>query len=366
MPMQPQTIRTRRLRHARGLSLVEVMVSLVLGLVVIGGVLTLYLSTHETFRRNEDVARMQESGRLALELMAREIREAGLTPCGSPVTANVLVAAAGAAQATSWWADTAAGFLRGGESSGQGVKSTGTAVADHVDQTDSLLVLRPSADEGLVARVISHVPSAQTLHVSSSAPATSTTSAPAAGTVAAAAKAYIRAKDLALLCDNGSSALFQVDTVDASTGVVTYAASPSNCSTALGQVDAQCGAPIHKTFPPGALLVPWEPGMWYVGNRTNGRTALYRAQPQASPQEKVRDVQNLQIEYLTRDRSNNGGLATQWVNASVLQSKWADPALEVAAIRLTLTVSNGVAPGASGTPLTRSFRSVIALRNREP
>ena len=341
----------------RGISLIELMIALLLGLVVLGGVVSLYLSSHAAFRTHEAVARLQENGRFALEFMAREIRETGMTPCGSPLTANVLVARAPAA--TPWWADTAAGYLRGGEANGQ-VMATGNGIADHVANTDSLLLLRPASDEALITPIVRHDPSAQKVMVTP--------------------PASIRARDIVLMCDSRSSALWQVGQVNQQNNEdeLLYGASPLNCASGLGQVDAGCAASVDKSFPAGALLVPWDPGLWYVGMQANGQRALYRArvvQPAAGaanpalitlPIERIPGVSNLQIEYLTRDRTQGSQLANGWVDAQALAGQWANPAREVIAVRLTLTLQAEAGTGADGAPLERKFSSVIALRNREP
>ena len=47
--------------HQRELSLVELMVSLVVGLILIYGVIEIYVNSKGTYRVNEEMARMQES-----------------------------------------------------------------------------------------------------------------------------------------------------------------------------------------------------------------------------------------------------------------------------------------------------------------
>lgn len=346
-------------RAQGGLSLVELLVALVLGLVLVGGVLSIYLASQQGLRTHQSLARLQESARLALDLLAREIRTAGVSPCGSPLSANLLVTTATSTNPTPWWADTHAGFLRGGEASDQGVLPAGTS-APQVPGTDSLLILRTTDDEGLYARILQHDEPTRTFSVAASV---------ASGTAGTAAnQARIEAGTTALVCDALSGALFQVDTVQASTGLVSYANAPRNCSTSLGRVDPVCGSAADKTFPAGALLVPWEPAFWYVASQGSGRSALYRAAPDTSgtlrPVERVPGVEDLQIEYLTRDRGNGAALATRWVHAGELAGQWSNPAREVAALRLTLTLRHDAI--GNSAPLRRVFRAVVALRGTEP
>ena len=60
-------------RKQRGFSLVELMIALVLGLMVIGGVTSVFLSNKQSFRTNTALSQVQENSRIAFELMARDI-----------------------------------------------------------------------------------------------------------------------------------------------------------------------------------------------------------------------------------------------------------------------------------------------------
>ena len=68
-----------------GLSMIELMIALVLSSLIMLGVLTLYLDSSRTSRLSESLARVQESGRIALDLIARDVRSAGFTGCADPM-----------------------------------------------------------------------------------------------------------------------------------------------------------------------------------------------------------------------------------------------------------------------------------------
>ena len=59
-------------RFARGVSLIELMVALVLGLLVVGGAIGMFISNKQAYSATESVGRVQENSRLAFELMARD------------------------------------------------------------------------------------------------------------------------------------------------------------------------------------------------------------------------------------------------------------------------------------------------------
>lgn len=64
-------------RTQKGMSIVELLVAMALGLLLLGGILQVFLSSRQTYSANEAMGRMQENGRFALEFIARSARLAG-------------------------------------------------------------------------------------------------------------------------------------------------------------------------------------------------------------------------------------------------------------------------------------------------
>lgn len=65
-------------RHRQcGLTLVELMIAMTLGLLILLAVASVYLGSRQTYRMQEENARLQETGRYALEVLGRSIRQAG-------------------------------------------------------------------------------------------------------------------------------------------------------------------------------------------------------------------------------------------------------------------------------------------------
>lgn len=61
----------------RGFTLVELMIAMTIGLVLLLAVGTVFTSSRQVSRVQEDIARIQESGRFALEIIGRNIKQAG-------------------------------------------------------------------------------------------------------------------------------------------------------------------------------------------------------------------------------------------------------------------------------------------------
>jgi type IV pilus assembly protein PilW len=78
--------------YQTGLSLIEIMIALLIGAFLLGGVLQIFIGSKQTYRMQENLSRLQENGRLALDFLANDIRMAGYQGCPSlrNVTPNVI------------------------------------------------------------------------------------------------------------------------------------------------------------------------------------------------------------------------------------------------------------------------------------
>lgn len=342
----------------RGFTMVELMVALLLGLVLIGGVINVFLTSGQTLRVNQNLSRVHENARFGIEMFSREIREAGMVPCGSTLSANVLRGSGGSVP---WWASTYDGMVRGfddGQNS-TAIKGFGASTADRVGGTDALLILRPSSDEADLRRLASHDPAENSFTDAS--------------VISTAVKSRYDSRP-ALVCDGKSAALLQIGAASVSLGEYDYGTGTYNCSMNLGSADAACATTTPRTFDAGAQLTRWDPAFWYVGHNSRGTKSLYRmgiklnsstGAVENDVQEMVPDVENMEIDYLTRNRDNDNVLATDWVAASAFTGGWTSTTAEVVAARVKLTLRSTEAVGEGNVPLTRTFVILGSIRNRE-
>lgn len=344
-----------------GFTLVELLVAMVLGIFLVGGVVSIYNSTQQNFRANENLARIQESARFAFEQLGREIRDQGNNPCGVKAVASVIRNSG----ALPWWANWDGGTLVGyeGTTTFSGT-AFGTALNQRVSGTDGLVVLRARMEDSNLRVIESH----------------------SAVTNSFVVKTVDTLRDpgrVFLACDNNSGALFQVFAV--TTGVpinIQYSATDQNCSDKLGLPQpANCSGTNSKVFNAGGFVAEYDPAFWYIGVGANNSRSLYRTTlirqsssvTATEAREMVTNVHDLQIEYLTRNNTLAiSPLATVWVKADdaiftgPTTNGWTDANTnEVVAVRLTLTFKSPDAIGSDGLPLQRQTISVISLRNRE-
>jgi len=359
--------RANCLMRQQGLTLIELMISMVIGLVLVGGVLSIFVSTNQTAKLNDNLMRVQEDARGAFEVMARDIREAGQNPCGSRKVANVLRDAGGAIPV---WTDWNLGTLRGYDNTEDeaAIKAIGTADTARVSGTDAVLVIKTGQDENTVA---SHDATVDKRFVLT-------------------ANSDYKENDLAFVCDALSSAIFQIFAVSSSGGVtgknidhqadvtnmncgdfLSYSTPVTTCPTTVKQFD--------NTQPatPEVKLAPLMSSFWYVGYVGNDQSkrSLYRSSITRSgtggktiimaTNEIIPDVQDLQITYLTRD-GTTGALASNWVDATAV-TDWADDntTAQVVAVKLDLTLQTTDKVSVTQTPIQRHLIHVVALRNRD-
>lgn len=73
----------------RGLSVVELLISLVIGMAVIAGSIQVVVSSKRSFMDQDEVSFIQANARYALDVMSKDIRMAGYMGCATPHTAQM-------------------------------------------------------------------------------------------------------------------------------------------------------------------------------------------------------------------------------------------------------------------------------------
>lgn len=342
--------------HQRGLTLIELMISMVIGLVLVGGVLSIFVSTNQTAKLNDNLMRVQENARGAFDVMARDIREAGQNPCGSKRVANILRVGG----AIPVWTDWNLGTLRGYDNiqDETAIEAFGTAKTDRVSGTDATLVIK-TGQENYTVDNHDIVLNRFVLTDGSK----------------------FKENDIAFVCDALSSAIFQIWNVSGSNKKIDHEAGIGNmnCGNFLSYASPVTSCPttskqFDRTKPetPEVKIAPLNSSFWYVGyaDDTQSKRSLYRSNITRDgtniimkTDEVIPDVQDLQITYLTRDAST--GLASNWVDATAI-TDWTDDSAttQVVAVKLDVTLQTTDKVSATQTPIQRHLIHVVGMRNR--
>lgn len=347
-------------RSQRGTSLVEVMITLVIGLIVSAGAIAMVISNREAYRSTEALSRVQESTRVAFELMSRDLRAAGINTCngGRTRVLNLLED-----PATRWWSDWTGG-LRGFEGTTASLAAViGTDAGQRVTGTDLVEVMHGGTSALAIA-----------MHNASASEATI-----GGGTVPKFAlvtqqASTLAAGDLAIVCDFENSTIFQVSGVDPDSHSIQHEvieSTPGNCSSGLAfRTPLVCngGAGTAKVFQAGSQIMRLETAAWYVGvngrtGNTNSPRSLYRVSVRneagtltSVAEEIVEGVVDMEITYVV------DGAYLDAASVTAL-NKWS----EVTGAQIMLTIEapeTGTSTAAVGARLTRTLSHVVNLRNR--
>lgn len=333
-------------RSQVGFSLIELMIAMVIGLLVVGGAVGIFLSNRQVSRATEGVGRLQESARVAFELMSRDLREAAGNPCVNNLpVANVLTGAGSAWwNGINSWEDAFRGYAGGEAATGL---ATGTGTGQRVADTEVLQLF--SADENVV-----------TVSAHNTAGAAFTVNSGNHGIVAG---------DLAMVCDGKQASIFQVSSVGGAGTNILHAASagtPGNCTTGLGLPLTCGGAGTARSYAPTvtagsesvSVLTKLRASRWYIGNGSNG-PGLYQqvvtANGSVAAQEVVEGVSGLNVLYLVKGQ-------TIYQSAAAAGADWGN----VASVRITLTLAGNDRVGPDGQTIQRQLVHVVSLRNRNP
>lgn len=73
-------------RNEKGLSLVELMVAITIGLIILAAVSQIFITSRATYTYEEGMSRVQESGRFAIDFITQDVRMAGYTGCLNKAT----------------------------------------------------------------------------------------------------------------------------------------------------------------------------------------------------------------------------------------------------------------------------------------
>jgi type IV pilus assembly protein PilW len=76
-----KTMQAACYRCQQGMTLVEIMIALLIGLVLLGGIIQIFINTRQTYQVESALSRLQENGRFAMEFLARDIRMADYREC---------------------------------------------------------------------------------------------------------------------------------------------------------------------------------------------------------------------------------------------------------------------------------------------
>lgn len=288
-----------------GFGLIELMISLVLGLLVIGAAFAVFQSNQASYRANEGLNRIQEGARVAFEMMSRDVRSAG----GSACSRYSFVQTTGAQS----------------DSYNAAVSGVNDANNDLAGARDRLTVT--SGDD--------------TSYRVTASTATSVTIDPAAAGITAATDAF-QVGDVLLLCNARYTYVVTATSVGANT--IGFATLP-------GSYDLRADP---KAPPAAVVIARFRNNLWFVDANGRGGNSLFVSRNGAAREEVAEGVQSLRVRYL-ENRLEGGCTPSNAYNDA--PTNWNC----VSSVRMEMRLRG---QDVDGRPLTRDFANVVSLRSR--
>ena len=309
-----------------GFTLIELMIAMVLGLLLIGGVVSVVLANGQASRANTALAQVQDSARMAFELLARDLRQAGATGCGN-FSAEI---ASGLG--------TVNPMLNGAVVPWTGVRgypagATIPGTVSRIANTDAVYV------QGITGAGFLLVEAESTTVLDPTDPNIVISRDSRYDFVAPAGA--ISDGNIVLACNSGSAAVFRASSVSGSGDV--------------SMTDAT-GTGFDDTFG-GGLVARVNNNLWYIGD--NGRAqeggrSLFRQRlgndGSAVTEEIIPGVSDMTINYREGDNADFVANPGNWE--------------AVTAVEITLTIDSPDARASTdNTRMQREFTTLIGLRN---
>ena len=330
--------RSRVPHRQHGVTLVELMIALVIGLLVTVAMLKVYVDASRMYRFNEGLARVQENGRFALEFIRRDARVAGFWGCYSDAALTNGISATSDA-----YINVGAGHVTG--TSDDGLNSSDSITFRSATGSGTLVTSDMSGTDGTIT-----VDSASAL---------------ATGTVA-----------LISDCENGD--LFQITGIS-ETALAHAAGAGANVSPNLNKAYA-AGARVYEarqaTFCIGQGADGAQPALRRLVNPTPGQTCA------SNGGELLEGIENMQILYgedtdADADGTNGDGTANRYV-AFGTSGLDIDRIVSVRISVLVRSINNNlttepspytfngitVTPGSTDKYLRKVFTTTVTLRNK--
>lgn len=310
-PMTPYTYRLRLVSSQSGLSLIELLIAMALGLVLTLGVTQIYLGSSVTYRQTQGFAHAQESSRFVSAMLTPALRSAGsfgcLTQSNRPLDSEIdpqlntdlnLTVPLGEA-------------LRGWE-------YTGTGPDDSITLAGGALAT-PTAGNWASGTTGANLPASLTGDVVTNSDVVIVNAlTPTSVTVSAVTAAG--GTDISLTSASGINKEHVVlTTSDDSSGTCFRGELFQNSDdTTDSSVAMPAGNTFGRGYGPETRVYEFTQMAYYIAEGTNEEPALFRRlmTPIEAPQELISGVETLQILYGIKNTSGTSSAAVDYVTAA--------------------------------------------------
>jgi type IV pilus assembly protein PilW len=343
-------------RH-HGFSLIELMLALALGVLVVVAIVQLFVSNSASYSLLMGQARLQENGRIALEMVGRSVRNAGFYGC-APERQNILMGLNGTDDMIFEF-----DILRPVQTIQGGTGITWyDGIAGNGGIPDAAIV----AGDVLVLRSLGNpqVRLAQTMQPDED---------PAVPSVNG--QAPFAENQIVMLADCDQGAMFRVTGVANTGGNFSIQHAPGTSGQIFENSPATSVlAPTGLSYGRDALLAPVlttflyvAPSSVVVNNTGNVPAALWMKEGPRAPVELIAGVENLQVRFGIDDAPDDGVVrASRYVPYATVLAEGLSPR-QIVSVKASVRVnSTDVVTETGDGLLRRTFTETFFLRNAKP
>jgi len=310
-----------------GMSLVEILVSLVISLFLLAGIIQVFIADKASYTFTDSISRMQENGRFALDKMVEEIRLAGFTGCAifDPLdTSNI---SNNLNQGHADYDDSIYDFI-GGETI-EGTDGNG-------NDPDSITIRGASTTQANI--VPPYESDSADIHIT-----------PVNGLQIGdiVMLSNCRGADIFQITNMGPDDIQEYDNIVHNTGTGTPG--NYNIDNCPDTGNAHC---LSQTYGADSSVFKLQTVTYSIKEGGSGEPALWRSENGADV-ELIDGIENMQVLYGIDDNGDN--YANQYVIASAVTNS-----LDVVSIRLMLLVRSA-SPNVTESPQVYNFNGVINI-----
>lgn len=347
---------------SRGLSIVELMVAITIGLIIMAAVSTVFVNSKTSYTTQESMARLQESARVAMNFVSRDLRVAGYYGCFDDMQNlySVLQSSAGVAYNFSVAVEGVEGdtAILYPSNVAPVFPTAGTAVASKSANCPNYIGGKCTGTDAIAIRTsdpATFVPLIAAMPNKSAA-------------ITVSAGSNFQTGDIVLVTDCGGADLVQLTTVTNSSSTQTLAHA-SGSGTPGNRTPADLSRPYG---PPGGEIRRFVNRLYYVGTGTSGYPTLFRqAIGGTNREELIEGIQDMQVTYglansgtdrtprayLPANDANLGNIATNWQN--VVSARVVFTSIPIN----TSNPSAAVNASSAAVVQPKQFTSTVLLRN---
>ncbi len=301
----------------RGMSLIEILVALALSLLIMGGAITLMSNNKRIYKDQNEMGRLQENARFAIEILIKDIRMAGYVGCVDNI-------------------DNIQNHLNGASND-----DNIFAIQNPIEGSDSAANWAPSSSTDQVSTMAAGTDGITIRYLDPNGMSPTAKMPTTSANIEVNNIADLAIGDIVGVADCESAEVFEITQLPSGTAI--------QHNTGATAFVGNATKVLQKRYGDDAFIVKFVANRYYIRANGFGNNSLYRQEANGTVLELIEGVDSMQILY--GEDTTNDTVADQYVNAATVgATNWNN----VVSVRLALLI-NGVDQNFSSNQDTTTY-----------